>query len=136
MNKYINGGFQRQIRETLEHAVHDRIENTERDIGFLLSGGLDSSLIVSIAARKLGKVKTFSIGLEGSPDLLAARKVASYLDTDHTEVTFTSHEGISHINDVIYSLESYDTTTVSEHTDVVTVQIHQAQYGLSLYIFR
>ena len=116
VNKYIKTGFHRQLRETLEHAVHDRIENTEREIGFLLSGGLDSSLIVSIAVQKLGRVKTFSIGLEGSPDLLAARKVASYLDTDHTEVTFTPHEGISHINDVIYSLESYDTTTVRAST--------------------
>jgi len=85
VNKYIKSGFHRQLRETLEHAVHDRIENTERDIGFLLSGGLDSSLIASIATRKLGKIRTFSIGLEGSPDLKAARVVADYLKTDHTE---------------------------------------------------
>jgi asparagine synthase (glutamine-hydrolysing) len=80
------------LRETLEHAVHDRIETTERDIGFLLSGGLDSSLIASIAARKLGKIRTFSIGLDGSPDLVAAKKVAEYLNTDHTEVKFTPQE--------------------------------------------
>ena len=56
VNKYIKTGFHRQLRETLEHAVHDRIENTEREIGFLLSGGLDSSLFVSIAVQKLGRV--------------------------------------------------------------------------------
>jgi len=57
VNKYIKSGFSRQLMEILEHAVHDRIDNTERDIGFLLSGGLDSSLICSIAARKLGRSK-------------------------------------------------------------------------------
>ena len=116
INKTIKSGFHRQLRETFEHAVHERINNTERDIGFLLSGGLDSSLIASIATRKLGKIKTFSIGLEGSPDLEAARKVADYLDTDHTEVKFTPDEGISYINQVIHSLESYDTTTVRAST--------------------
>src|SRR6056300_1062304 len=116
VNKYIKTGFQRQLRETLEHAVHDRIDNTERDIGFLLSGGLDSSLIASIATRKLGKIRTFSIGLEGSPDLEAARTVSRYLNTDHTEVTFTPEEGIFHLRDVIKSLESYDTTTVRAST--------------------
>jgi len=73
-------------------------------------------LIASIASRKLGKIKTFSIGLEGSPDLKAARKVADYLNTDHTEVKFTVSDGIAHIGDVIFSLESYDTTTVRAST--------------------
>jgi len=105
-----------QLRETFEEAVHMRIENTEREIGFLLSGGLDSSLIASIATRKLGRIKTFSIGVTGSPDLEAARVVSKYLNTDHTEVTFTPEEGISHIRNVIRSLESYDTTTVRAST--------------------
>lgn len=100
------------VKERLIQSVHERIENTEREIGFLLSGGLDSSLIASIASRKIGKIKTFSIGLEGSPDLEAARKVSEYLGTEHTEVTFTVSEGIAVIPDVIRSLESYDTTTV------------------------
>src|SRR6056300_122554 len=112
VNKYIKTRYHKKIRDTLENAVHERIENTERDIGFLLSGGLDSSLIASIATRKLGKIKTFSIGLEGSPDLEAARKVSDYLDTDHTEVKFTIEEGIAAIPSVIHSLESYDTTTI------------------------
>ena len=63
INKYISTNYQRDIREALEHAVYDRLDNTERDIGFLLSGGLDSSLIASILPRKLGTIKTFSIGL-------------------------------------------------------------------------
>jgi len=116
VNKYIKTRYHKKIRDALENAVHERIENTERDIGFLLSGGLDSSLIASIATRKLGKIKTFSIGLEGSPDLKAARKVADYLGSDHTEVKFTPQEGIAHINNVIHTLESYDTTTVRAST--------------------
>src|SRR6056300_865376 len=105
-----------KIRHTLEDAVHTRLDNTDREIGFLLSGGLDSSLIAAIAARKLGRIKTFSIGLEGSPDLEAARKVADFLATDHTEVTFTVEEGLCSIRNVIQTLESYDTTTVRAST--------------------
>jgi asparagine synthase (glutamine-hydrolysing) len=96
--------------------VHIRLDNTDREIGFLLSGGLDSSLIAAIAARKIGRIRTFSIGLEGSPDLVAARKVSDYLATDHTEVTFTVEEGLCSIREVIRSLESYDTTTVRAST--------------------
>jgi asparagine synthase (glutamine-hydrolysing) len=135
INKYVTSNYLRDIHEALTHAVHDRIENTERDIGFLLSGGLDSSLIASIASRKLGKIKTFSIGLPGSPDLEAARKVSKYLQTDHTEVTFTTDEGISHINDVIYSLESYDTTTVRASTPMWLLCKYIKQHSTCRYIF-
>lgn len=111
---YWNTGMKCQniTKDVLVRSVHQRIENTDREIGFLLSGGLDSSLIASIASKKIGKIKTFSIGLEGSPDLEAARKVSKYLGTDHTEVTFTVSEGLMAIPEVIRSLESYDTTTV------------------------
>jgi asparagine synthase (glutamine-hydrolysing) len=135
VNKYVKSGFHRQLRDALETAVHERINNTERDVGFLLSGGLDSSLICSIAARKLGKIKTFSIGLEGSPDLEAARKVAKYLDTDHTEVKFTVTEGLTHLNDVIHSLESYDTTTVRASTPMWLLCKYIKQHTSCRYIF-
>jgi len=104
------------IRHALEEAVHTRLDNTDREIGFLLSGGLDSSLIAAIATRKIGTIRTFSIGLEGSPDLEAARKVSDFLGTDHTEVAFTVEEGLRSIREVIKSLESYDTTTVRAST--------------------
>ena len=100
------------LKDTLEDAVKIRLANTERDTGFLLSGGLDSSLIASIAQRAVGKIKTFSIGLEGSPDLDAARKVSKFLGSEHHEVTFTTQEGVKAVPDVIMALESYDTTTV------------------------
>ena len=133
--KHINESCHEQLKNTLERAVHERINNTERDIGFLLSGGLDSSLIASIASRKLGKIKTFSIGLEGSPDLEAARKVAKYLDTDHTEVKFTIMEGLAHLNDVIHSLESYDTTTVRASTPMWLLCKYIKQHTTCRYIF-
>ena len=135
VNRYIQSDFQRQIRTTLENAIHDRIENTERDIGFLLSGGLDSSLIASIATKQLGKIRTFSIGLEGSPDLEAARTVARYLGTEHTEVKFTPEEGIAHLNDVVHSLESYDTTTVRASTPMWLLCKYIKQHTQCRYIF-
>ena len=135
VNRYLVHNHHRVIREALEHAVHDRLETTERDVGFFLSGGLDSSLIASIAARKMGTIKTFSIGLKGSPDLLAARSVSEYLKTDHTEVTFTTSEGINHINDVIHSLESYDTTTVRASTPMWLLCKYIKQNTSCRYIF-
>ena len=104
--------LQNKLKDALETAVKIRIENTDRDIGFLLSGGLDSSLIASIAQRMIGEIQTFSIGLEGSPDLLAARKVAKFIGSRHHEVTFTLEEGLKVLPDVVESLESYDTTTI------------------------
>ena len=62
------------------------------------------------------QLHSFSIGLENSPDLLAARKVAHYLGTVHHEYVFTVQEGIDAIPDVIYHLETYDVTTVRAST--------------------
>ena len=105
-----------KIRNLLEDAVKIRIENTDRPIGFFLSGGLDSSLIAAIAnkiLRENGKrIKTFSIGAFDSADLRAASKVASFLESDHTEVHFDIKEGLENVSNVIKSIESYDTTTV------------------------
>jgi asparagine synthase (glutamine-hydrolysing) len=104
------------ITESLNYfmynAVNKRIENTERPVGFFLSGGLDSSIVASLAKNILGKIQTFSIGLEGAPDLLAARKMADFLGSEHTEVTFTIEEGLAEISNVIWHLETYDTTTI------------------------
>ena len=134
VNKYTDT-YDGDLKETFIQCVHERLATTERDIGFLLSGGLDSSLIASIAARKLGKINTFSIGLKGSPDLEAARKVAKYLNSNHTEVTFTTEEGISHVNDVIYSLESYDTTTVRASTPMWLLCKYIKEHTNCRYIF-
>ncbi|XP_035689346.1 asparagine synthetase [glutamine-hydrolyzing]-like [Branchiostoma floridae] len=105
------------IRALLEGAVKKRLIGGRR-IGCLLSGGLDSSLISALLlkhAKKSGiiyPVQTYAIGMEGSPDVEAARTVAKYIGSEHHEVSFTPEEGIQAIEDVIYSLESYDITTI------------------------
>ena len=105
------------VRELFVEAVRRRVDNTEREVGFLLSGGLDSSLVVAVASRLLNRqITTFSIGQSDSPDILAARKVAEALGTSHHEVTFDFEEGIRMIPEVIKSLESYDTTTIRAST--------------------
>ena len=101
------------VRDTLFQATRDRLMS-ERPVGCLLSGGLDSSLIASILCKLLGpqNVRTYSIGMEGSVDLRYAREVSSFLGTVHTEVKFTPEEGIACIPEVIRDLESYDITTI------------------------
>ncbi len=103
----------REIRKLLEDAVKLRTES-ERPIGCLLSGGLDSTVVTYLLTKTLGvkNVRTYSIGMEGSIDLHYARKVSDFLGTIHTEVLFTPEEGIAAIPEVIKALESYDITTV------------------------
>lgn len=94
-------------------AVKKRIETTDRPIACLLSGGLDSSIVTSIVSKYYSKnLETYSIGLEGSEDLKYAKKVAEYLKTNHTEIIVTEDDFFNAIPDVIYNIESYDTTTV------------------------
>jgi asparagine synthase (glutamine-hydrolysing) len=101
------------IKETLIQAVSKRLMS-DRSVGCLLSGGLDSSLVTSILCKVVGSsnVRTYSIGMEGSTDLKYAQIVANYLGTKHTEVIFTEEEGINAIPEVIEALESYDITTI------------------------
>ena len=101
------------LKITLIEATRKRLLS-DRPIGCLLSGGLDSSIIASILVSILGShnVRTYSIGIEGSTDLMYAKKVATYLNTDHHEVLFTEQEGLDAIKDVIWELESYDITTI------------------------
>jgi asparagine synthase (glutamine-hydrolysing) len=108
--------IQEQIRILLTEAVHKRCITTERPIACLLSGGLDSSLIASLVNqyyKSQGKVlETYSIGLQDSEDLKFASIVAKYLGTKHTTVIVTEEEMFQAIPEVIYAIESYDTTTV------------------------
>lgn len=105
--------IQENLFSVLEEAVLKRIDNTERDICCLLSGGLDSSIISAIVARHHpGKLHTWSIGLEGSEDLHYADKVAKHIGSEHHKVVCTEEEFLNAIPDVIEAIESYDTTTV------------------------
>lgn len=104
---------QGELRRLLTNAVKLRTES-DRPIGCLLSGGLDSTIITYLLVQILGaeNVRTYSIGMTGSIDLEYARKVANFLHTRHTEVVFSPQEGIEVIPDVIKALESYDITSV------------------------
>lgn len=114
-----------KLRDILTAAVKKRLM-TDVPFGMLLSGGLDSSLVCSIAVKLLNehKVKvpwqdtihTFAIGLEGSPDLEKAQEVANFLGTYHYSFKFTLQEGLDAIRDVVYHLETYDTTTIRAST--------------------
>ena len=103
------------IKNELEIAVKKRVNCTDRPIACLLSGGLDSSLITALVAgyvKDVSKLETYSIGLEGSEDLENAQKVADFLGTKHTSIVATEEEFLNAIPEVIYVIESYDTTTV------------------------
>ncbi|ALI97886.1 asparagine synthase B [Rufibacter tibetensis] len=118
-----------ELREALEAAVHRQLMS-DVPYGVLLSGGLDSSITSAVAKKYAEKriesndqedawwpqLHSFAIGLEGSPDLAAAQKVADHLGTVHHEIKFTIQEGIDAIKDVIYHLETYDVTTIRAST--------------------
>ena len=118
-----------ELRSSLEDAVHRQLMS-DVPYGVLLSGGLDSS-IISAVARKYAprrieaddkvdaywpRLHSFAIGLEGSPDLAAAKKVARHIGTVHHEIHFTIEEGLDALRDVIYHIETYDVTSVRAST--------------------
>jgi len=119
----------KKIKEALEAAVHRQLMS-DVPYGVLLSGGLDSSVTSAIAKKYAQKriesddttdawwpqLHSFSVGLEGSPDLAAAQKVAEHIGTVHHEIKFTIQEGLDAIKDVIYNLETYDITTIRAST--------------------
>lgn len=102
------------IYNTLCEAVKKRVvDTTERPIACLLSGGLDSSLIAALVSKYYDKqIDTYSIGMEGSEDLKKAKLVANHINSNHHEIILTKDEFFDSIPEVIYNIESYDTTTV------------------------
>ena len=118
-----------KIKDALEAAVHRQLMS-DVPYGVLLSGGLDSSVTSAIAKKYSQKrvesgdtadawwpqLHSFSVGLEGSPDLAAAQKVADHIGTVHHEIKFTIQEGLDAIKDVVYNLETYDITTIRAST--------------------
>jgi len=85
----------------------------DKPIAFLLSGGVDSSLVAAISAKLLGQpIRTFCCGMNEGTDLLYARMVAKHIGSNHTEVFFTPEEGLEAIRDVIWTTETWDTTTI------------------------
>ena len=102
-----------KIREKLVAGVKKRLV-ADAKVGFLLSGGLDSSLVCAIAARESDKpIETFAIGMEKDAiDLKYARQVAEFIGSHHTEVFMTPEEVLASLKDVIHLLGTYDITTI------------------------
>jgi asparagine synthase (glutamine-hydrolysing) len=102
------------VYESLFNAVKKRVITMETDFACLLSGGLDSSLIAAFLSKYVprGQLKTFSIGMKGGSDLQYAKMVSNHINSNHTEVIFSDQEFFQAIDEVIYNIESYDTTTV------------------------
>ena len=131
----------RNINELLTKAVHKRLM-ADVPYGVLLSGGLDSSLVSSIASRYIkehgslwgNRIHSFSIGLQGSPDLAAARKVASFIDSIHHEYIYTLQEGMDAIRDVIYHLETYDITTIRASTPMYLLSRKIKAMGIKMVL--
>ena len=117
------------LRDALEAAVERQLM-ADVPYGVLLSGGLDSSIISAVAKKYAAKriesgnteeawwpqLHSFAVGLDGSPDLIAARKVADHIGTIHHEIHFTVQEGLDAVRDVIYHVETYDVTTIRAST--------------------
>ena len=118
-----------ELHDALADAVHRQLMS-DVPYGVLLSGGLDSSITSALAKKFAAKrvesgdtqsawwpqLHSFSVGLEGSPDLAAAQKVAEHIGTVHHEIKFTIQEGLDAIREVIYHLETYDITTIRAST--------------------
>lgn len=101
------------IHDKLVAGVEKRLA-ADANVGFLLSGGLDSSLVCAIAARKSDKpIRTFAIGMNTDAiDLKYAKQVADYIKSDHSEIIITKNDVINALEEVIYSLGTYDITTI------------------------
>jgi asparagine synthase (glutamine-hydrolysing) len=107
------------IHDLLVKSVQKRL-SSDREIGCLLSGGLDSSLIASILSKELKKsdkvLHTFSIGFPDSTDIVYARQVAKHIESEHHEYIIQYNDAITYIEDVIKTIETYDTTTIRAST--------------------
>ncbi|HRS40911.1 MAG TPA: asparagine synthase B [Dysgonamonadaceae bacterium] len=137
--------------ETLRKALEDAVERqlmSDVPYGVLLSGGLDSSIISAVAkkfaARRIEsgnkeeawwpRLHSFAIGLEGSPDLAAARKVAEHIGSIHHEIHYTVQEGLDAIRDVIYHIETYDVTTVRASTPMYLLARYIKSMGVKMVL--
>jgi asparagine synthase (glutamine-hydrolysing) len=135
------------IRGALQAAVHRQLMS-DVPYGVLLSGGLDSSIVSAVAKRYaphriedddrsdawFPTLHSFAIGLEGSPDLAAAAKVAEHIGTVHHQFHFTVQEGLDALRDVIYHLETYDVTTVRASTPMYLMARRIRAMGIKMVL--
>jgi len=135
------------LKEALEHSVKTHLMS-DVPYAVLLSGGLDSSLVAAIVKKFAAKrvedhdqseawwprLHSFAIGLVGAPDLIAAREVAEYIGTVHHELHFTVQDGLDALSDVIYHLETFDTTTVRASTPMYLMARQIKAMGIKMVL--
>ena len=135
------------LHDALSDAVHRQLMS-DVPYGVLLSGGLDSSITSALAKKFSSKrvesndtqsawwpqLHSFSVGLVGSPDLEAAKKVSEHIGSIHHEVIFTIQEGLDAIRDVIYHLEKYDITTVRASTPMYLMARSIKSHGIKMVL--
>ncbi len=136
-----------RLRQALEAAVHRQLM-CDVPYGVLISGGVDSSIVASIAARFRQKrveeddkapawwpqIHSFAVGLEGAPDLGPARKVADHIGAIHHEIHFTVQEGLDALSDVIYHLETFDVTSIRASTPMYLMMRKIRAMGLTMIL--
>lgn len=142
-----NSAQAQDVKDALEAAVKRQLM-CDVPCGVLLSGGLDSSVISAItqrfAAKRIEdndesdawwpKLHSFSVGLEGSPDLAAAQKVADMIGTIHHPIIFTIQEGIDALREVIYHIETYDVTTIRASTPMYLMARQIKAMGIKMVL--
>ena len=135
------------LKNALEESVKSHLMS-DVPYGVLLSGGLDSSIISAVTKRFAAKriedqdkseawwpqLHSFAVGLEGSPDLKAAKAVAEHLGTVHHEIHFTVQEGLDAIRDVIYHIETYDVTTIRASTPMYLMSRKIKAMGIKMVL--
>ncbi len=137
----------KDLHRALEEAVERQLMS-DVPYGVLLSGGLDSSIVSAVAKKYSAKrvetgglkdawwpqLHSFAIGLEGSPDLAAAQKVADHIGSVHHNFTFTVQEGLDAIRDVIYHIETYDVTTIRASTPMYLMSRKIKSMGVKMVL--
>lgn len=136
-----------ELRDALDRAVQSHLMG-DVPYGLLISGGLDSSVVAALAMRHAGRrvddenasqawwpnVHSFAIGLEGSPDLAAAQRVADHIGTTHHSLTYTVQEGIDALSEVIKHIETYDVTTIRASTPMYLMARRIRTMGIKMVL--
>jgi len=116
VDQFVDDSMEEVLQNLNHYLTRGVIKRLHADVpvGFLCSGGLDSSLVCAIAARVMDKpIRTFAVGINIDPiDTKYARIVADYLGADHTEVLFTKQDIFDTLSNLIYNIETYDITTI------------------------